>query len=156
MKAKFKSFWAFILGQVLALVGVQSCFTVVEYGCPHSDFTVKGTVTDKNSNPVEGIRAIVKTTSLAGTESVKYEFLTDTLYTDTQGKINKVYDTGWSFDNTVIEISLEDVDGPEHGGDFEGKTLSGKPTKTADGKGDWDWGSYSFEFTAEMSAKEKK
>ena len=56
-KALFKSINSILIG-LLGTLGFSSCFIPrEEYGCPHADYTVKGTVKDNVSgNPIPGIR----------------------------------------------------------------------------------------------------
>ena len=59
-----KNFIKALFGGLLTVLGFGSCDVVgggmmCMYGQPHADFTVKGTVTDEEGEPVKGIKTVV-------------------------------------------------------------------------------------------------
>ena len=154
-----KNFLNVVFGGLLSLLGFTSCDIVkggyCMYGQPHADFTVKGTVTDEEGKPVEGIRTIVdayyKWTDDAG---IDYSNLTysDTLYTDTHGMIEGGGST-FSRPSEVI-ITISDMDGEANGGEFEEQVIDDPVIKTVeDGDGSWYNGAYEAGFKAILKKK---
>lgn len=150
-----KAFLNSVLGGILALLGFSSCDNTViggmaMYGQPHADFTVKGTVTDEDGNPVEGIRTVVDS-YLEWTDHAGYEYsqldLTDTLYTGSDGKVqmkSSIFDAG------RLVVTLTDVDGEMNGGTFEEQVIEDlQVNKTKEGEG-WYTGAYEAEFKATL------
>lgn len=52
---------SYFLAAVLSIFGLESCSWGCEYGTPHADLNLSGTVTDKNNMPIKGIRVDVET-----------------------------------------------------------------------------------------------
>ena len=131
---KKKNIFKAIGAAILSLLGFNSCdiignivAPVCEYGCPHAEFKVVGTVKDADGNPIPGIQ-------------VKSDVIwTDDLKTAQDGSYAI---EGEGFPTETLQLTFEDVDGEENGGKF--KTLEAeatlKQTQTGDGK--WDNGSY--------------
>ena len=157
MKQIMKTFLKAILGGLLSLLGFSSCDIVggmAMYGQPHADFTVKGTVSDEDGKPIEGIKTVVDSyyewSDDAGYYYSQLDY-TDTLYTDAQGKILL---TGSVFDKGKVVVTLTDVDGEENGGHFDELVLDDlKVEKTEKGEG-WYNGAYEAEFKATMIRKD--
>lgn len=153
---KIKSWWALLAGQILSLLGFQSCDILVPkcmYGCPNVDYTIKGTVTDESGKPIEGIRVAIHR-SPPPREGVIYDepvFAKDTLFTDKEGKV------GYSrndFEAGIATVYLEDIDGPENGGEFSPLTVKDiKANQVKKGDGDWYNGAFEAEFSAKMKKK---
>ena len=57
MKA-LRSFYNRILIVVLSAIGFSSCIddSGDEYGCPHADYKIKGTILNEDSEPIENVR----------------------------------------------------------------------------------------------------
>ena len=136
MKTVKKSFFRLfdkIIVLLLSTVGVFSaCNTMpeygmlVEYGMPHADFELKGTVTDETSQPIQNIRVV---------HQFGYEnSYSDTIYTDENGKY-AFNGSAWKY-----QLKFEDIDGEENGGLFQTKEIEGGFTQ-ADlvEKGDGRW-----------------
>ncbi len=138
-----------LLVRLLALLGFSAALPACEgmgqdeYGCPWSEFSLKGKVTDARNNPIPGIRVEM---------SSKYEnayALTDMhglFLLDYSGVYRPVGD---------VAVTATDIDGPDNGGEFESRTetltITGEDYTGADG---WYRGSYEGEadFVLEKSS----
>ena len=160
-----KDFFSALLGGLLAMLGFTSCEGSVNgptgggmlamYGQPYASFTVKGTVTDEAEKPVEGIKTVIDSyfewTDDAGYEYSQLDY-SDTLYTDSQGRIEK---TSSIFGKGRVVVTLTDVDGPENGGKFEEQVMEGlEMKKVEDSDRAWYEGGYETEFTARLRKKD--
>lgn len=160
MKAKVSLLLKSLLGSVLAFLGFNSCDVVpggmmCMYGQPHADFTIKGTVTDEEGKPIEGIKAVVDVyenwTDGAGIHRSQLDY-TDTIYTDSQGKIRRSTSI---FDKAEVNITLSDVDGAENGSEFEGWSIEGLEMKEVkEGDDSWYNGAYELDFSTTLKKKE--
>lgn len=135
-----------LIGSLLAFLGFQSCdpSTIfegpdmygpgpVEYGCPTAVFKFKGEATDEQGKPIPGIRIAVLPTG----EHEEY-YGCDTLFTDTDGKVDTVLTYNWPYDKDFV-VKFEDVDGSENGS-FKSKSLSRDELmveQTGEGSGSW-------------------
>lgn len=145
-----------LLGGLLALLGFQSCnilnFGMCMYGQPHADFTVKGTVSDEDGKPVEGIKTVVDAYRNSGGKS--YLEFTDTLYTDKSGKIESKTTTLFSGNDMNVYVTLTDVDGELNGGDFAENVIEKVPVvQVKEGDNSWYNGGFESEFEAVMKKK---
>ena len=159
MRQKARSFLNLLLGALLGLLGFSSCIDIgggrVEYGQPHADFKASGKVTDPSGKGIEGIRvAIQRHRHYTNTPSVIYDqndwYEHDTVYTDAAGRYEKVTRVFSRPDD--VTVVFEDIDGEEHGGQFESQTVLPEITQTK--KGDKGW--YSGEFTVNADVTLKK
>lgn len=135
-----------VLGFILALLGFSGCEYIgrCEYGCPHADYKLQGTVTDaRTKQPVKNIRVVFCSGGLDAEYSYK-----DTLYTDESGKIERDYPS-MTIDHTRLQVLLEDIDGDENGSYetllLEKENLPVKQVK----KGDKHWYQGAFTITAD-------
>lgn len=144
---------------LLTMLGFSSCDNVMGneylYGCPTTTFQVKGCITAEDGTPIEGIKAVVGIDYNKDGSSIYHE---DSAYTDRQGNytIDHQY-SGEDFDNKLLKILLEDVDGEAKGGSFANDTIKGDELtieKTGDGDGRWIVGSYAV--TANKKLKKKQ
>ena len=129
-----------LLSTLLAFLGFGSCGIVEdEYGSPYTEYQVKGQVTDKEGNPIEGIRVTFETSS-------------DTLYTDADGYFESEDGAGYG------KIKFEDIDGPAHGSflpdsaaleTFERKQLE-------QGDGNWYKGKFEINVQQELERDSSK
>ncbi|MBO7498544.1 MAG: radical SAM-associated putative lipoprotein [Bacteroidaceae bacterium] len=168
MKLEKKTFVARLCAAVLALLGFASCERIwdarTEYGTPSMDFMVKGTVTDEASNPLEGIRVIVRkeaNNQPRPNQSYvdyygRYHMVggDDTLYTDVKGK----YETEVIDAFAVLEqkVYFDDVDGVAGGGAFKSDSvvLRTAPNKQYK-KGDGNWYDGGYEYTVDVQLQKK-
>ena len=146
-----------LLGSALTMLGFSSCILVpAMYGSPHADFSASGTVTDTQGNAIEGIRVAVRQhTHYSNSENVIYDQNDwdkyDTLYTNASGK--------YLLEETVlpvpsdVTIVFEDIDGPEHGGEFETATATPAVEQTKKGGRGWYIGAY--QVRADVTLKNK-
>ncbi|MCQ2143487.1 MAG: radical SAM-associated putative lipoprotein [Bacteroidales bacterium] len=151
MKAKVNSILAVIGSWILSILGIgcSSTSCAVMYGCPHTDFVLKGVVTDAESNPIQGI----KVTLQEQYKDNEIQPVMETAYTDENGTASAHDSYSMIFGNTediVYTIRLEDVDGPENGGEFKSKTISANIVKVSDSSGAWDMGDYECTFKASL------
>ena len=131
---KSKNIFKTLGAAILSLLGFNSCdiignivAPVCEYGCPHADYKIIGTVKDADGNPIPGIQ--VKSENFWGDEIKTAE---DGSYSVVSG----------GFPTDTIPLTFEDVDGEENGGKFKTKEAEVKLKHTQTGDGKWDNGTY--------------
>ena len=112
MKDVFIKLFRFLL-PILGFALVESCAKDM-YGCPYSDFQLKGTVTDTEGEPIEGIK--VNLSGVKGGQVDGYR-LDEACYTDSEGIYIVTNQHFSSFDN--LHLKFEDLDGIANGGEFE-------------------------------------
>lgn len=154
---KAKSIFSLFLVWILAVLGFSTATTSCarcEYGCPYSDFVMKGIVTDVNENPIKGIKVTIQDVD---PENGNAWDRMEPVYTDENGAVN--YHDSYSMifggdENT--RILLEDVDGAENGGYFETKAIVANIEKTQKGDGNWNEGNFecSFKVALELAKPE--
>lgn len=92
MKAKVLRGINVLLTAILGLFGFSSCFSVpVAYGVPHTDFTIEGTVSNEDNEPLQNIQVVQKGGEKDGDGNTYWEEWPDTLYTDADGKFYRYY-----------------------------------------------------------------
>ena len=84
---------------LLILGSTAVLYCCCDYGAPVDEFEIKGTVTDRASEPIQNIRII------------KQNY--DTLYTNSEGKYSFQF---WG--PNQVRLKVEDIDGEENGGEF--------------------------------------
>ena len=105
---------------------------VCMYGTPRIDFRIRGKVSDPAGNPIPGIEVRGGQGSYSDVEPA---------FTDKEG----LYDIAGSAFPAAFDLSFNDIDGPENGGEFEPKTLSVRfadDEQTQPGEGGWFQGTY--------------
>jgi len=155
-----------VIAGVITMLGFAGCDKIgaKEYGTPHADYTVKGTVVNKaNGKPIEGIRVGYGTEPIAVpmygviptpyvpkvsvTTNAKGEFkLTDNFYAG-----DYLTEDG----KPILPVYVDDIDGEENGlfqseylqVDFSNAERSGKP------KG-WYKGEYTVTLNVELTETE--
>ncbi|MBC8603356.1 radical SAM-associated putative lipoprotein [Parabacteroides acidifaciens] len=139
-----------LLGGILALLGFSACNRIEYdmYGCPHSNYTIKGQVTNETNIPIPGIRIC----SPYG-EDIPYA---DTLYTNNKGEFSYTFD-GFSRRNE-IPLLLTDIDGEENGGNFapDSVSVSFKGAELTGGDGSWYLGEATKEVTIVLKKKKEE
>ena len=123
-----------ILNCALVLLGFASTTScehigqiACEYGTPTMDFKVSGKVVSQDSAPIAGIKVSCHVFTAPGIV---------TAHTAADGSFS-ISGTGMS---PLLEF--EDIDGPENGGEFAGKTEEIKVNKVKEGDGHWYRGEY--------------
>jgi putative lipoprotein (rSAM/lipoprotein system) len=152
MKIRFLRWYNALLTALLSILGYGcSSEGPEEYGCPHADYIIKGTVTDEAGTPIQGIKTTLK--NLYGVSPQNGQVL-DSFLTDDSGKY-QVYDNG--MESSQTKLIVEDIDGEENGGEFLSDTLDinhEKAVQTKEGDGRWYQGS--FEITQDVKLKKKQ
>ncbi len=110
-----------------AVLGAAACGEdAVEYGMPQARYKIDGQVVAAvGSQPVQGIQI-----GLGG----------ETVITDASGNFSLDVQTFPCNDQCQLEV--KDIDGADNGGEFQDKNVAINPTKTAEGDGDWDEGTF--------------
>ena len=108
--------WA--LAGLLSLLGFTNCVFQMEYGTPHADYTVKGTVVDKaTGKPIEGIRVgyspEARSITMYGVMPTPYQFK-NYVITDAKGAF-KLTENVFPDQNLTIPVYVEDIDGEQNG-----------------------------------------
>ncbi len=101
MKIKYLKFKSWLYASLAAVMGINmSCdYMVEEYGTPWARYQVKGTVTNEQGTPIEGI---------------KVSFDWEEAFTDSQGKY-EVETSNFPYENAEFELSFQDIDSTENG-----------------------------------------
>ena len=131
---------------ILGFALVESCAKDM-YGCPYSDFQLKGTVTDTEGEPIEGIK--VNLSGVKGGQGDAYR-QDEGCYTDFEGIYIVTNQDFSTFDN--LHLKFEDIDGIANDGEFETYELdvAVEQTKKADG-----WFKGAFRAGADVELKRK-
>lgn len=144
--------WLFVT--ILGVLGFSACGdddpadTPVAYGTPTANYIYRGTVTDEEGNPIEGIdvvfHGIVESSMNASLVIKTYE--------------DGTFRTGYlnTSRTRVKTIDFVDRDGEANGGDFESLTLEVKDLeskKISEGSG---WYEGEFEVQANVQLEKKK
>ena len=105
---------------------------VVEYGCPHVNFSLKARVVDQVGTPIQGIEVRLKG---------DHRFDNKTGFSDYMGNID-AYGSVWP--GSQYEVVFVDDDGEANGGQFESVELdiTDKVRQTEKGDNRWYEGSY--------------
>lgn len=158
MKARIKRLYQAVVGALLTMLGFNGCKAIsniiepkCEYGMPHADYTLKGTVKDEKGKPLEGISVKYRRQDQYMEDGwIEYEFTTDA-----NGSVSTSLPTEFPYDpKEQVEIALEDIDG-EANGTFAKDTLRKDDFKvdfTEDKESSWYKGSYVVTFDARMKA----
>ena len=117
------------------------------YGCPYSDFLLKGTVTDTEGEPIEGIK--VNLSGVKGGQVDGYR-QDEVCYTDSEGIYIVTNQDFSTFDN--LHLKFEDLDGIANGGEFETYELDVTVEQTEEAKG---WYLGAFRAGADVKLKRK-
>ena len=139
---------------ILGLLGFSACGdddpaeTPSAYGTPTANYIYRGTVTDEEGNPIEGIDVVFHGI-VEGSMNARLVIKTDK---------NGVFRTGWlNTSQTRVEtIDFVDRDGEANGGDFESLTLEVKDLeskKISEGSG-WYQGEFEVQANVQLEKKE--
>lgn len=147
MKRQLLKHINYILGVIVGLLGFQSCDSIggselVEYGCPHAEFSIKGKVTDVKGNPIAGEEIIAQTTDC---HELYYQDEEKKVLTDNDGQyINEQVIT---FAPPKVRVIVVD-----NTGKYKNDTVQIELKKTKNGEG---WFEGRFEGSADFKLKEK-
>jgi len=118
---------------IIALLGLIGLLTgcdlirppVAEYGVPHADYEITGTVTDSiTTAPVKNVQVIISRSVTTVQKDTTFA-LVDTLAvkeTDNAGKYDAQFQT-FPLEDLSFNVKVNDTDGPANGGDFSTKQL---------------------------------
>ena len=164
MKVRFNRWYNAVLTALLSMLGFSCSLdepeeygTPVEYGAPHADYILKGTVTDEAGTPIQGIKTSLK-------EVYKDEghiYGMDSIQTNPSGNYQFTYRLGSDFygnplGSEHIKLIVEDIDGEANGGEFLSDTLDIDYDKAVKaGEGDHHWYTGKFEITTDVKLKKK-
>lgn len=158
MKVRLNRWYNAVLTVLLSMLGFGCSSSdddvVVEYGTPHSDYILKGLVTDEAGTPVKNIKMSAKILSKteAGAYMIEIGNL-GTAQTDESGRYVLEY-AGMA--RTDLKIVVEDIDGDANGGEFLNDTLDVDFRKAVKvGEGDNHWYGGKFEVTTDVKLKKK-
>lgn len=133
IKKKFLKLISLILGFILTSCDSSPIINnkddpgsgTAEYGTPSAVYKISGHVKDTQDNPIEGIQ-------------ISFQHIS--VLTDNEGE--------WNIDSTTFpcwddecELLVEDIDGPDNGGEFQDKTVDLNLQQTEDGSG-WNDGTF--------------
>ena len=127
MKVRFNRWYNAVLTALLSMLGFSCSLdepdeygsTPVEYGTPHADYILKGTVTDEAGTPIKGIKTSLKEISKDDTGT--HVFGIDSIQTNESGNY-QLKNSGMPYDKRV-KLVVEDIDGEANGGEFLNDTL---------------------------------
>lgn len=136
-----------LLYLLLGLLGLSSCehfIGAVDYGVPHTSFSLKARVVDEAGAPIQGIEVRTE-------DGGQFEY--NTGFSDYQGYID-ARGSFWS-GTQHGKVQFIDIDGEANGGEFETLTVELKNvTQTEEGSGDWYEGAYTADLgTVTMKQK---
>ena len=142
------------LGSLLSLLGLGGCIVPMPcmYGTPTADLKLIGDVKNRDGEPVEGIRVVMKP---FGEVMDEHGYLNDTLYTDANGhfELERLkFDTGALGSDALV--LFDDVDGEAHGSYASRKLEKGELVieQTREGKG-WDEGAFTVRADVTLDKK---
>lgn len=150
-----------LLCGMLTFLGFAACGeTPDEYGCPITDFQVKGRVASADGKALKGIQVVVKNEGgylsyrkEDGSICVGY----DTVYTDADGNFaSHSASTAWV---TTEQAVFNDIDGDSNGGTFRADSVKLKDMEIKQIKqGDKHWyeGKYEYRIEVKLSKEEQQ
>lgn len=145
MKKTFNLYFNMLLSSMLVLLGFSSCSNKddiypLEYGSPSADYIFKGTVTDEDNHPIEGIKVIAEYDS--------YNADSSTL-TNTDGAYLKLIKRAYPTNKVLLHF--KDIDGEKNGAFQDTTVITNDLVKTKERDG---W--YVGEYTITVNQKLKK
>lgn len=104
MKKTFNHYFNMLLSSMLVLLGFSSCSNnddnyPLEYGTPSADYIFKGTVTDEDNHPIEGIKIIAEYNSY---------YIKDSTFTNNDGVYLKL--TQGANATNKVTLHFKDID----------------------------------------------
>ena len=159
MKVRFNRWYNAVLTALLSMLGFSCSLdepdeygsTPVEYGTPHADYILKGTVTDEVGAPIKGIK-----TSLKEVYGHKTGYCVDSIQTNESGNYQLKLGKESNFFKENVKLIVEDIDGEANGGEFLSDTLDIDYSKAVKvGEGDQRWYEGTFEVVTDIKLKKK-
>ena len=155
MKTKIYRLYGAVLSVLLSVLGFSSCSKeemMEEYGSPHADFIMQGTVTDEQGNEINGI--LVSAERYQDFNDGRYWFNLFSKKTDYFGEYYLYFEN--LLGSKYTKLIVQDVDGEANGGEFASDTLdidyeSAEQIK----KGDGNWYEGTFRITQNIQLKKK-
>ena len=161
MKVRFNRWYNAVLTALLSMLGFSCSLdepdeygsTPVEYGTPHADYILKGTVTDEAGTPIKGIKTSLK--EVYKDDTGTYVFGIDSIQTNESGNY-QLKNRGMPYDNRK-KLVVEDIDGEANGGEFLNDTLDIDYDKAVKvGEGDHHWYVGKYEVATDVRLKKKQ
>jgi len=128
MKVRFNRWYNTVLTALLSMLGFSCSLdepeeygTPVEYGVPHVDYILKGTVTDETDTPVQGLKISLK--EVYKDDTGTYGYGIDSIQTNESGIYQLKFTKASYFNRESIKLIVEDIDGEANGGEFLSDTL---------------------------------
>ena len=158
MKAKTNHLCNVLAGSMLALLGFESCDRITEqpdeYGAPYAEYQIRGTVTDEDGTPVEGIKAHLSELIPEYTDQEGQNYYTiSTAQTVADGSFS--LDHKFFYGEPELAVILQDEDGDANSGEFLPDTVQLKDMKEEQvekGKS-WYKGKFRYSFTRLLKKK---
>lgn len=158
MKVRFNRWYNAVLTALLSMLGFgcsldepEEYGTLLEYGTPHAEYILKGTVTDEAGTPVPGIKTSLR--EVHQTDKGTQFFGMDSIQTNDSGNYLLKY---IGMPSKWTKLVVEDTDGEANGGEFLSDTLDidyDKAVKVGDG--DHHWYTGKFEVTTDIKLRKK-
>ena len=108
MKAKVRTWINVLLTAILGLFG-YGCIIRAEYGTPMADFTLEGTVSNEQGEPLPNIQVVQRGGYKDGAGTIYWQEWPDTLYTNAEGKYYRHY--GGDFPLEYRKVVVNDTSG---------------------------------------------
>ena len=155
MKTKIYRLYGAVLSVLLSVLGFSSCSKeemMEEYGSPHADFIMQGTVTDEQGNIINGI--LVSAEDYQDISDGRHWYNLASKKTDYYGEYYLYFEN--VLGSKYTKLIVQDVDGEANGGEFASDTLdidyeSAEQIKKSDG----NWYEGTFRITQNIQLKKK-
>lgn len=163
MAKKALSLYRYLLGCILAMLGLNACSSKevmkAAYGSPHAYLNVDARVVDQANNPIQNARLIVRTSL---TETSYSSVMRDTVINGQPSWINTTNETGRIYGYTE-SFSEPDKDhtyivyrsnlNPQLSGKYEDDSVKVVPTMVEKGDGNWYRGKFKLSGTVKLKEK---
>ncbi len=109
---------------LLALLGLAGCEGIgveVMYGSPTAHYSVKGTVTDENGNPIKDLEVRLHGVAEYEGQGISVPNQLAPVRTDQKGTYHLEMSYGRIF--PTVQVNVDDVDGSANGGEFASDSL---------------------------------
>lgn len=109
-----------------------------EYGMPHAEYRIIGTVKDAKGNPIPGIEVLTALWHIEGDDQSQGPIIATQTATD--GRFTAITSEFPGFN--IARLTLNDIDGSENGGEFKSGEAAASFSQTSQGNGHWDEGTF--------------